>query len=174
MYALPLHTDAFGASATPDLWRVGEKFASVTAAQASSSNQRITLVAVPGKARAETVVAIPRGGLATVQRALADLRKYRRHAPNADVVSFDYAEKFLGLIASSSKPFHVSAQIFASGTAVLNVRSLDIEAQFEFMRDGTIAANLDAEQEIDLDVAGFDGRTIPAEIAEHLGVAAHR
>lgn len=170
MYALPLHTDALDGLERVAIWQMGRQPAPASNSQIGVPVQRVTLVA--GTARAEAVIGLPRGGMATMQRALADLRKYRKNTPNANSISFDCAEKFLGLIANSTKPFSVSAQVFSIGTAVLSIRSYDVEAQFEFMPNRMIAANIDTNEEWDADVPDFDGCTIPPEIVDRLGLTA--
>jgi hypothetical protein len=126
---------------------------------------------------APTVVALPGAGAATVHRTLAQLRQYRSLAPGwdggraaaAQSASFDYAERFLALLSTWKVPMEVEAQIFSTGTAVLNVKSYNLDGQFEFLSNGTIAAVIDrGGHEWDADVENFDGKRIPDSIAQQL------
>jgi hypothetical protein len=119
------------------------------------------------------VVALPGAGAATIYRALGALRRFKAYSPGWDggrasgpiPASLDLAEKFLALLAASGKPMSVEAQLFAAGTAVLNVMSSEYEAQFEFHADGVVAVNLDAnDEEWDEDIDGFTGATIPPQL----------
>lgn len=125
------------------------------------------------------VIALPASGSATIHKALADLRRYKRYqqlwdgwrAHSARPKSFELAESFLAIVATSGVPFEVHAQIFVTGSAVLTVTNTNVDAQLEFLDDGVIAANVDTSTEKwDSDVAGFDGKSIPAQIAERLGI----
>lgn len=83
----------------------------------------------------------------------------------AEAGSFELAEQFLGLVQSIGPGFHADATIFAPGTAVLLLRSDEMSATLEFLPDGTIAANVDrGEMEIDEDIPGFHGVSIPDEL----------
>jgi hypothetical protein len=126
------------------------------------------------------VISIPSAGAATIHRTLSQLRRYRamsrgwdgNHADAPLSQSFDYAEQFLALLSTWKVPMRVEAQIFASGTAVLDVKSHKLEGQFEFLPNGTIAALVDVGgKEWDADVEGFDGKRIPQSIAEQLSLA---
>ncbi|WCS27765.1 hypothetical protein LOK46_13375 [Methylobacterium sp. NMS14P] len=119
------------------------------------------------------VIPLPTAAVPSVHSTLAVLRRFRRHAHNANPVSFKLAEEFLGLASGARRSFRFSAQVFADGNAVIGIRSDNIDAQFEFFPDGVIAANIDiGEDEWDEDVEHFDGRTMPASIAEKLGISA--
>lgn len=99
-------------------------------------------------------------------RALSDLRRYKAKSPNALPESFEMAEAFLGLVAPDIAGMKAYGQIFASGTAVVSFQAFDRSAQFEFLENGEIAVNIDiADEEMDLDVHGFDGVHLPEVIA---------
>lgn len=123
------------------------------------------------------VIPIPGAGGGTVYRALAKLRQYSQLSQNWDGLgacapdddSFGCAENFLAVLSSWKRPFAFDAQIFSSGTAVLTVTGYGLDAQFEFLPNGTIAAIVDVDgQEWDDDVAGFDGKRLPAAISDRL------
>lgn len=160
MYALPIGpfepSDGFGMARAPSFNSFGQ-------------------VPVPspglGGNATSNVVPLPTAAVPSVHATLALLRRFKKHAHNADPKSFKFAEEFLGLAAGARRPFKFSAQIFADGNAVLVLRSEDIAAQFEFLPNGVIAANIDrGSEEWDDDVPGFDGRMMPEAIAEKLGI----
>jgi len=83
--------------------------------------------------------------------------------------SFELAEYFLALLPTLRTSFEVDALIYYPGNAVLSLMDEDASARLEFLPDGTIAANIDVgDQEIDLDLTGFDGGAIPADLSKLL------
>ncbi|WP_146056508.1 hypothetical protein [Methylobacterium sp. V23] len=113
------------------------------------------------------VVPLPTAAVPSVHATLALLRRFQRHAHNANAASFKLAEEFLGLVAGARRSFKFSAQIFSDGNAVLGVRNDKVDAQFEFMPNGVIASNIDVgDDEWDGDVPQFDGRYIPEIISK--------
>lgn len=104
-----------------------------------------------------------------IHATLSMLRRLKKYSPNANTRSFELAEDFLGLASNIRRELKFQGQIFADGNAVIVVRGDDLEAHFEFMPDGTVAANIDiGEVEWDADITGFDGRILPLEVAEKL------
>jgi hypothetical protein len=113
-------------------------------------------------------------GSSSYVRALARLRYLGRYVDGWDGPgtraairkSFAYAVDFLGLVPQLGSAFRVEAMIFAPGTAALSIVSDDVDARLEFLPEGTIAANIDSAQaQIDADIYGFSGTTIPAQLA---------
>jgi hypothetical protein len=80
--------------------------------------------------------------------------------------SFKLATDFLGLLPRLGTLFYVDAMIYAPGTAALSVTSDDVGARLEFLPNRTIATNIDsAYAQIDADIFGFDGESIPSQLA---------
>lgn len=118
---------------------------------------------------ASDIMPLPIAAAPSVHSTLLLLRRLRKYTPNSDPASFKLAEEFLGLASSTRRGFSFSAQVFAEGNAVVVLRGNNIDAQFEFMPDGTIAANVDiGDREWDADITGFDGRSLPKAIANQL------
>ncbi len=85
--------------------------------------------------------------------------------------SFDAAEAFFDLVRHLVGNAKAYVQYF-DGNAVLNFRKDEVNTQFEFLPDGTIATNIDiGDDEWDDDVEGFDKKTLPAAIADRLSTA---
>ncbi|MCJ2021207.1 hypothetical protein MKK84_27960 [Methylobacterium sp. E-065] len=108
----------------------------------------------------------PASAASNVHSTLVLLRRLKKYTHNANIASFKLAEEFLGLASNVRRGLKYSAQVFADGNAVIVVRGASVDAQFEFMPDGVIAANIDVgDEEWDADIANFDGRTMPKAIA---------
>jgi hypothetical protein len=112
-------------------------------------------------------------GTSSYVKALARLRYLNRYTAGwdgpgtraASKDSFKLAIDFLGLLSCIGTLFRVDAMIYAPGTAALSVISDDVDARLEFLPNGTIAANIDSAQaQIDADIFGFDGKSIPKEL----------
>lgn len=118
------------------------------------------------------IVILPTARAGTVSHALAQLRRYS-HFQGSNKASFESAEQFLGLAIKLARSTEISVQFF-DGNAALNFRNRAIEAQFEFLSNGIIACNIDfGGDEWDEDVAGFNGKALPPEIAARFNAAAH-
>lgn len=110
--------------------------------------------------------------------ALAELRRLRslrdnwdgRGVKGANQRSFDHAEKFLHLLMATGRAFRYDAELFASGTPVLEIAEEDqLSATFQFLPDGTIATLIDKPgDEWGEDLRGFDGSRLPREILERM------
>lgn len=112
------------------------------------------------------------------ERALSELNYLRQYTDGWDGPgtkaalprSFDLAEAFLQLVLDGGTIDHISAMIYAPGTAVLRLVADGLDARLEFLEDGTIAANVDdATGQHDLDVRGFNGKRVPAPLVKLLG-----
>jgi hypothetical protein len=116
-------------------------------------------------------------GSSSYVRILARLRYLGQYADGWDgrgtkaalKDSFRLATAFLGLLPELGVQFRLDAMIYAPGTAVLSLVSDEVDARLEFLPDGTIAANIDSAQaEIDADIFGFDGLSLPPGLSKLL------
>jgi len=122
-------------------------------------------------------------GTSNYVRTLARLRYLGQYADGWDgrgtkaaiKDSFKLATAFLGLLPQLGVLFRVDAMIYAPGTAVLSVVSDEVDARLEFLPDGTIAANIDSTQaQIDADIFGFDGMSLPDDLSGLLAPNRHQ
>jgi hypothetical protein len=132
--------------------------------------QRSVVLAPSGK-ETKNLIAV---GTSSYVKALARLRYLSQYTNRwdgpgtraASKDSFRLATDFLGLLSRLGMLFRVDAMIYAPGTAALSVISDDVDARLEFLPNGTIAANIDSTHaQIDADIFGFDGKSIPNELA---------
>jgi hypothetical protein len=93
MYALPRNSELF--DAVPAMLGAAVVESGSGGIVRVGSNESSRRISVRGTPRQYSVVTLPSAGAASLHRTLADLRRFRRHAQNANIVSFDWPRNFL-------------------------------------------------------------------------------